>query len=189
MTSDPETISDICGLIHQGRSDIVKASIKDIPQSILDVGCGWGAYGVLFRCYMDVGHGRPDYEWNRTLDGIEPFEKFHNPLHDYVYNHIWWETAETALDKIDRKYDIVFANEVLEHMEKGIAQIVINKCLEKTNKFFIAGIPTHFFNTGHVGGNPYNVHKSYITEDMFPKDCHVKTYPYGHKIIICDLRK
>ena len=46
------------------------------PQSVLDIGCGAGKYGVLFREYLDicvVGSNRE--KRSHKIDCVEAFEK------------------------------------------------------------------------------------------------------------------
>ena len=51
------------------------------PRSILDVGCGFGKYGMLLREYLDVWHERYDKErWQVRIVGIEAFEQYRNPF-------------------------------------------------------------------------------------------------------------
>jgi len=51
------------------------------PASILDVGVGFGKYGVLAREYTDVRAGRYRRgEWKVTIDGIEIYSPYYNPI-------------------------------------------------------------------------------------------------------------
>ncbi len=51
------------------------------PRSVLDIGCGFGKYGVLLREYLDVAHGRVDREtWEVRLEAIDAFAGYQNEL-------------------------------------------------------------------------------------------------------------
>lgn len=73
------------------------------PQSI-DVGTGMGQYGFLARTNLEHIHlfdvqgahakQRPKSDWSTRIDGIEAFETYRTPAHDYAYNHICWDGAQ-----------------------------------------------------------------------------------------------
>ena len=56
---------------HTYISDTLDVVRKLKPRSILDVGIGFGKWGLLFREYLDVMAGRvfPD-QWQIKIDGI-----------------------------------------------------------------------------------------------------------------------
>ena len=60
------------------------------PQSVLDVGCGYGQWGMLLRQHLDypwqLHAGIP--RWNRRIDGIEAWEPYRNPLWDFAYDKV-----------------------------------------------------------------------------------------------------
>ena len=64
---------------------IVELIVLANPQSVLDVGCGFGKYGVLAREYLELWDGRQRYgDWTRRIDAIEAFESLHHaaaPVH------------------------------------------------------------------------------------------------------------
>ncbi len=75
-TSDFHNISSIVALIYQLH-----------PASVLDIGCGFGKYGVLIREYLDVWNERLAPEtWRINLEGIEACEGYRSPIFDYVYS-------------------------------------------------------------------------------------------------------
>src|SRR5262245_23881925 len=80
-SSRPNTIPTVIHLIRQLK-----------PQSILDVGIGFGKWGHLFREYTDIHeaeHEPARYErqnWRVRIDGIEGFARYVTPMHRYLYN-------------------------------------------------------------------------------------------------------
>jgi len=55
------------------------------PQSILDVGMGFGKWGVLAREYLDVWGGRcRPADWRLRLEGVEIHAPYRNPIWDGV---------------------------------------------------------------------------------------------------------
>lgn len=106
------------------------------PGSILDVGCGNGKYGFLFREILDLNYGRfhPDL-WKIQIDGVEIFSEYKNPLHDYCYNTMYWQPWFDVVLK--QQYDLIFMGDVLEHFKhweralgkaKAAGKVVIVVC-------------------------------------------------------------
>lgn len=57
------------------------------PKSILDIGIGFGKYGVLLRELLELPYERYDKDsWIIQIDGVEGYSNYRNPLHDYAYN-------------------------------------------------------------------------------------------------------
>ena len=56
------------------------------PESILDVGAGFGGAGFLIRQYLDLRTDRKKgfADWSIRIDGIEIFEKYITPVHAYI---------------------------------------------------------------------------------------------------------
>ena len=93
---------------------IIKIVKHLMPNSILDVGCGNGRYGFLFREVLDLDYGRMQKGlWNVVLNGVEVEKSYLTPIHDHVYNTIF---ISNWLDfKLYTHYDLVFMGDVLEH--------------------------------------------------------------------------
>jgi hypothetical protein len=52
------------------------------PYSILDIGTGFGKYGVFCREYLELWDGRQNYhEFLRKIDDVEAHGKYITPLH------------------------------------------------------------------------------------------------------------
>ena len=54
------------------------------PDSILDVGMGFGKYGFLSRKYLELFDGREKLnDWKRIIDSIEIFGNYVTPLNKF----------------------------------------------------------------------------------------------------------
>src|SRR5689334_10233491 len=76
------------------------------PTSVIDIGVGYGKWGLLLREQLDWTHGRlPRDEWEARIDGIEVFP-YQSPLHEWVYDEIkWGDVRDLHAEVAD--YDLV----------------------------------------------------------------------------------
>lgn len=117
---------------------------KSGVESILDIGIGFGKYGVLLRERMDVRFLRYDKkDWITKIDGVEPFGKYITPIHKYVYNTIYYYKIEEIMDGI-LNYDIIIMIDALEHLDKELGIEVVKKLDKLTNKLLILSYPASY---------------------------------------------
>jgi 2-polyprenyl-3-methyl-5-hydroxy-6-metoxy-1,4-benzoquinol methylase len=116
------------------------------PFSVLDVGSGFGKYGVLCREYLELWDGREEYKFLRRIDGVEVFENYITPLHKYIYNNMYTENIINLVNNLDYSYDLVLLIDVLEHFskEEGILVSTPKKPSPQQDVF----------------GNAFEIHKS-----------------------------
>jgi hypothetical protein len=132
---------------------------------VLDIGVGFGKYGVLCREYLELWDGRGSYaEFLRRIDGVEAFKGYITPLHKFVYDHIYDEDIMDILDQIDFAYNLVLILDVLEHLDKDQGKLLLTKILQKNNGAIIS-TPKKVSNQKDVFDNKYEVHKSQWTKD------------------------
>lgn len=136
------------------------------PKSILDIGVGFGKYGVLFREYLDIWDVDKPYDHKGLrLIGVEAFEKYRNPVWD-VYDKVYTEDILTILPELSREsFDLLFMGDVIEHLtkEEGV------RILSSLNyKRLIIVTPRMVSDQKAVYGNPYEIHKSQWSEEDFP---------------------
>lgn len=144
--------------------EILSEVEKYKPKSILDIGIGFGKYGVLLRETLELAEERYDKkDWNIKIDGIEAFRNYHNPLHDYVYDKVHYDTVANSIGKL-LDYDVVLLIDVLEHFEKTEGKDVIKKILKHTNKALIISTPLYPASQGEYLSNKYEEHKSRWTQ-------------------------
>ena len=136
------------------------------PRSVLDIGVGFGKFGVIFREYLDILPGRYDKEdWLTRIDGVEVHTPYLTALHEYIYDNIY----ETDIWKFDwpQDYDLVFMGDVIEHFEKSDA-VELLKTLR--TKLVLISTPTGVDKNGSTyKGNCYEEHKHIWTMDEFLK--------------------
>ena len=148
-------------------NEIVDVIVTTNPHLLLDIGVGFGKYGVLAREYLELWDGRNKYnDWQRQIDGIEIFNSYKNPLYSYVYNTIYYGNAIDVLPNISIKYDLILAIDVLEHFNKNDGLKFIDLCLEHGHNVLIS-TPSHVSKQGTAFNNPHEEHKSSWTVDDF----------------------
>src|SRR5687767_4514446 len=67
-------------------NEIVELIKRTAPDSLLDVGVGFGKFGLLAREYLDVWNERLDKkDWKARIEGVEVFPQYLTPVHHHVY--------------------------------------------------------------------------------------------------------
>jgi 2-polyprenyl-3-methyl-5-hydroxy-6-metoxy-1,4-benzoquinol methylase len=151
----PESISHIVDLV-----------IRLDPESILDVGIGYGKWGVLCREYTDIRHGRYGRkQWRVKIDGIEIFRDYTNPVWDSYSRVIIADATKVAATM--KNYDLVLLLDIIEHFEKQQAIELIQEC-QKQNRAVIINTPNGKYEQGACFGNVREAHRSFFTKEDFP---------------------
>jgi len=140
------------------------------PQSILDVGVGFGRWGFLFREFLEVWDDmNHSGKWKRKLDGIEIFPGYIHAYHKFFYDNIFEENALDFLRRTEFRYDLINCGDVIEHFEKKEGEELIELCIEKGRCVLITvPIGKHWAQSG-TPENPYEEHKSIWYNSDFTK--------------------
>jgi len=139
---------------------IVELIVLTNPQSVLDVGCGFGKYGMLAREYLELWDGRDRYgDWTRRIDAIEAFEPYVTPLHRFVYDEIHCGDAAEVVPRLERTYDLALLIDVIEHCEHDAGRRLIDACLARCRNVLIS-TPKSAGEQGPAFGNPSEIHRS-----------------------------
>lgn len=157
-SSNPETIPAVIELIWNLA-----------PKSVLDIGAGYGKYGVLFREYLELrlrqGH-ESGAETNLTrgnrlvcIDAVEGFADYVGDLHRLVYDNVY---IENILDFVKREweYDIIFMGDVLEHMEKHLGVNLLSALLLRAKMGVLIIVPMNAKAQPAQFGNELEAHRS-----------------------------
>lgn len=145
---------------------VVKAAIETIldpeESNILDIGAGWGKYGLLL----------PEYR----IDGVEIWEPYlTNPRLDLlnIYDSVYITDAEDYLNLLrpQETYSAIICGDTLEHMPIRKAQNVVRLSVQHSlHTYFVVPWTMH---QEEVDGNPYEAHQQ---EDLTP-DVMQQRYP------------
>lgn len=149
------------------------------PQSILDVGVGFGRWGILFREFLEIwDNGRYNGKWQRVIDGIEIFPGYIKDYHRYFYNEIHLTNALEYLENSHKVYDLINFGDVIEHFIKSDGEKLIELALRK-GKCVLINIPIgKYWQQEGTPDNPYEEHKSLWYNNDFTKYKHhiIKTF-------------
>ena len=170
-SSRPNTIPTVIHLLRQLR-----------PQSILDVGVGFGKWGHLFREYTDIQEAENDparYErnnWRVRIDGIEGHAAYLTEMHRYLYNEIHVGNASELIKALP-PYDLIFLGDIIEHLEKQAGMQLLVNAFERAKKAVIISTPKYETNQAELCGNELERHRSLWAARDFQafKGCIVKT--------------
>lgn len=133
------------------------------PQSILDVGSGFGKWGVLFREYLDGWQGSMR-ERKHRIDACEIHEDYTQAtaqLYAHAYDKVYFSDVRRLATL--GEYDLVFLGDVLEHLPKEDGQKVL-----AATKAYLVATPLKPSAQGEVAGNPSEAHVSVWTPEDFP---------------------
>lgn len=131
------------------------------PRKILDIGVGFGRWGILFREFLEVwGDNNISGKWNRIIDGVEIFPDYIKSYHNYFYDNIYLVNALDFLRDTKEKYNLINMGDVVEHFEKADAVELISLALDKSD-YVLINIPLgNNWQQGSVNGNDYERHLS-----------------------------
>lgn len=129
------------------------------PDTVLELGIGFGKWGVLLREVLDAMYGRcrPD-EWERKIDGIEAWSFYRNPCWE-VYNYVFMEAFPLDSFPNPNPYDLVMMMDSLEHLTPEVGRPFLDG-LVANNKHVIISVPNGYMPQDEaVYGNEYEKHR------------------------------
>ena len=139
-------------------NEILEVVLKTRPLSILDVGVGFGKYGVLVREYLEFWDGSPDYKnWKYRIDGVEVFEQYLTPLHTFIYNNIYVGEASAILPTLPHQYDLILLIDVIEHFTEAEGLAFLDLCFKRAKNVLIS-TPFVMAAQGDAFDNPHETH-------------------------------
>lgn len=118
---------------------------KDNITSILDIGAGSGTYYKLLSPIKNFKWYAVE-AWSSYIDEFKLTEMYDNIYNEDVRNFNW-----------DANYDLVIAGDILEHMSKQDAEILVEKILNNSNTLIIS-IPITHMPQEEINGNPFEFH-------------------------------
>ncbi len=147
-TSDYHQITDVLHVVEQLN-----------PTTVLDVGVGFGKWGVLCREVLEVYQERFSRDaWATRIEGIEIFPSYRNPLWEFGYDAVHVGDALEIIDRLGN-YDLILCCDVIEHFDKDEGRRLLQKCLAH-GKVVIVTSPKGNAPQGECFGNVHEAHRS-----------------------------
>ena len=146
-------------------SDIAIEIQRIAPRTVLDLGVGFGLYGVLCRQIIDGQNGRcRDNSWQGRIYGVEAWSQYDNPA--------WRCYSSVRLGRINgdaMDFDLVLMIDVLEHFSAEEGREML-RAIVKRNKHVIVSVPNGRMDQGVTFGNPFEEHRHTFngTEEFEP---------------------
>lgn len=163
---------------------------KSMPNSILDIGIGFGKYGFLAREYTDISELRyqPDM-WQTRIDGIEIFSDYVGDLQRKIYNEIYIGDAFDCLKKLG-DYDLILFIDVIEHLskEKGLELVEL---IRMRSKMALISTPIKVKSLGiqyMKCGNKYECHISQWSKEELRQFGNVLEITSGKGTYLLEMR-
>lgn len=145
--------------------------MKIEPERVLDVGVGFGRWGVMLREFCELWFDRVAREsWKLEIEGIEAFEPNHYDHHRHFYDRIHLGDAAVVLPSLEGSWDLVIFGDVLEHFEKSEGHSLIRESLERSH-YVLVNVPLgDGWPQDEAYGNPFEEHKAaWHLEDFDPE--------------------
>lgn len=148
----------------QQINEIVEILLRLKPERILDVGVGFGKYGVLIREQLDLwdGAGKSSEEygkWKRRVDGVEAYAEYLTPLHSFIYDEIFIGDARLVVPALRGPYDLVLLIDVIEHLSREDGEKLMRDLL-KISRNVLVSTPKKVKAQEAVYGNEFERHIS-----------------------------
>ncbi len=125
---------------------VVELLTRARPSSVLDVGAGWGKFGVLAREYANP----------QRVDALDV-----SPPRYAVYDHVFLGDVR-ELDRLipagTPRYDLALFVEVLEHLEKEEGWKVLESLARRAHRVLVA--TPWGFRAQEADGLPFETHRS-----------------------------
>lgn len=131
------------------------------PTSVVDIGPGWGKYGLMCREYL------PDLQ---TLDAVEVCEGrdhfgVRGNLQDEIYDHILERDCRKVTAQHWAQYDVALLIDVIEHMPIAHGRDLLRTLLG-VDLQVVVSTPKVFVEQ-HDDKNPYETHVSLWSWEIF----------------------
>lgn len=152
--------------------DVVELLRKEQPKKVLEIGAGFGKWGVLLREYLEV-YGQNKWKPSErfvTIDAVEVYEPYISPIHKYVYDKITIGDIGVLAPSLPN-YDAIIMFDVLEHLQKRQAEQTLRTLLDKT-KLFLLSVPLGQAALYHFDGE--NEKESHVSAWEYAE---LKNYP------------
>lgn len=146
----------------------VEVLMKIAPRRVLDVGVGFGRWGIIVREFCENWYGRElQKDWEIYIEGIEAFPKCITDYHHQFYDKIHIGDAAEIVPTLEGQWDVIIFGDVLEHFTKEDGLKLLNYSLNISD-YVMVNVPLgHEWLQDEKYNNPYERHLSKWTAEEF----------------------
>lgn len=146
----------------------IDALMRIAPSSVLDIGVGFGRWGIISREFCDVWFGRVmQDQWSVRVEGIEGFERSIRDYHRAFYSRIHVGDAAGLIPTLPGPWSVTIYGDVLEHFTKERGVELLRFSLEHSD-YVLVNIPLgEEFEQGDAYGNEFERHLSTWNREEF----------------------
>lgn len=139
----------------------VQAIMQIQPKKVVDVGVGFGRWGMILREFGELWFDRVlPHEWEIEIEGVEAFEGSIADYHRQFYNRIHIGDALGVLPGLDGNWSLGILGDVLEHFYKSDGERVLNDLVERSD-YVMVNLPLgEDWPQEDMYDNPYEEHKA-----------------------------
>lgn len=140
----------------------IEAMMDVSPMRVLDVGIGFGRWGMLVREFCEEWKGRTHREnWQVHLEGIEIFPKNVEEYHHLFYDWVHVGDAAPLVEGMSGGWHLVILGDVLQLWPKTDAERVLNRSLEISDYVLVNAPIGDGWKRSGMYGNPHEEHQSF----------------------------
>lgn len=163
--------------------------------NVLDVGIGKSGKAAFFTREMFDNTGQQRHfskpeTWKLHIEGIEICKEYHCPMHDYLYDKVYWCDVMEALNQIpcracDPRFDVIFFMATIEHLDKDLGTQILYKLKGFMNYggLLVVTTPNGYEVQDATDNNPNDEHKcGWVLEDFKSIEAQ-----YGLKIVYTEV--
>ena len=146
----------------------VEAMMRIEPKRVLDIGVGFGRWGIMAREFCDVWFGRVlRSRWKVRIEGVEAYPKNIDAYHSHFYDKIHVGDLRNLLPGFKDRWNLILFGDVLEHFEKDEGIQLLHWALELSD-YVLVNIPLgDNWPQDDSYDNPYERHLSLWTAEEF----------------------
>jgi LmbE family N-acetylglucosaminyl deacetylase len=136
--------------------------MKIEPMRVLDVGVGFGRWGIIVREFCENWTGRElRKDWKIHIEGIEAFADCITDYHYSFYDKIHIADARKILPALlEERWDVVVFGDVIEHFAKAEGIDLLTRAIE-SSIYVLLNVPIGSeWPQEDLYGNPYERHLS-----------------------------
>ncbi|MCK4341966.1 MAG: hypothetical protein KAY37_09615 [Phycisphaerae bacterium] len=139
----------------------VDALLKIAPRNVLDVGVGFGRWGMIVREFCEVWLPATGRQNGRVhIEGIEAVAECITAHHKEFYDELHVAEAADVFDDLTGPWDLTIFGHVLEHMPRDVALKLLRAAVERSQYVLVNVTLGAVYPQPESPANPYERRES-----------------------------